>query len=129
MFGDGGFLVSGESMTTFNSKTVGGVMTEDQGSIGKHLIGKKVIIRTFSAGVHFGVLEARNGKEVLLKDVRRIWRWRGANTLNEIALRGLDKEYTRISESIPSNLLTETIEVIQMEEKSIDVLATIGWSA
>lgn len=39
------------------------------------MIGKEVIVRTYSAGVHFGTLESRNGKEVVLKDARRIWDW------------------------------------------------------
>jgi hypothetical protein len=45
--------------------------------------GKYVIVRTYSAGVHFGRLVARRGKEVDLADARRIWFWKGANTLNE----------------------------------------------
>ena len=36
-------------------------------------IGKYVIIRTYSAGVHVGTLVSQNGKEVMLKDTRRIW--------------------------------------------------------
>ena len=33
-----------------------------------------VIVRTYSAGVHFGYLVAREGKEVRLTRSRRIWR-------------------------------------------------------
>jgi hypothetical protein len=52
------------------------------------MIGKMVIIRTYSAGVHFGELVSQEGKEVVLKNARRIWSWRGANTLNEVSLVG-----------------------------------------
>lgn len=44
--------------------------------IGQDLIGKKVVVRTYSAGVHVGTLSEREGKEVMLVDARRIWRWR-----------------------------------------------------
>lgn len=40
-----------------------------------------VIIRTYSAGVHAGYLESRNGKEVTLKNSRRLWYWDGAASL------------------------------------------------
>lgn len=43
-----------------------------------------VVVRTYSAGVHAGELVSQNGKEVTLKNARRIWYWRGANTLHEI---------------------------------------------
>lgn len=39
------------------------------------MIGKKVIIRTYSAGVWFGELEQKAGKEVILKNARRLWKW------------------------------------------------------
>ena len=75
------------------------------------------IIRTYSAGVHVGEVVSLDGKTCVLRNARRIWRWRGANTLNEIALRGVNrKEYTRISETVPSITLTEAIEVIPVAE-------------
>lgn len=45
------------------------------------------IIRTYSAGVHVGTLESHEGTVVTLSNASRIWRWRGANTLHELALR------------------------------------------
>jgi hypothetical protein len=71
-----------------------------------------VIVRTCSAGVHVGLIDGLNGKEVTLSDARRIWRWRGANTLHELALRGASDAWTRISEPVPSIVLTEAIEII-----------------
>lgn len=72
-----------------------------------------VIVRTYSAGVHCGELVAQDGREVTLANASRIWRWRGANTLHELALRGADtKDHTRISEKVTSILLIGAIEVI-----------------
>lgn len=73
--------------------------------------GKYVVVRTYSAGVHVGVLGQREGRELVLTDARRIWNWQGANTLHEVALRGVGKG-SRVSEAVPSVLLTEAIEII-----------------
>lgn len=74
-------------------------------------IGQQCIIRTYSAGVHFGTVLERAGTEVLLSNSRRIHYWEGAFTLSAIALNGAG-EKTRLSESVPQILLTEAIEVI-----------------
>ena len=75
-----------------------------------------VVVRTFSAGVHVGELVSRNGQEVVLANASRVWRWRGANTLSELALHGASlTEHTRISEQVPSITLTQAIEIIEAE--------------
>jgi len=82
-----------------------------------------VLVRTYSAGVHVGELESHEGRRVKLKKARRIWRWRGANTLNEIALHGvITDEYTRISEIVPEIILTEAIEIIPVSDKAAKTL-------
>jgi hypothetical protein len=75
------------------------------------MIGKYCVIRTYSAGVHVGVLYAHDNKMVTLHDARRIWYWDGANTLNEIALRGVGKG-SKVSEIVEQIVLTEAIEII-----------------
>ncbi len=47
-----------------------------------------VIIRCREAGVHAGELVSRKGREVVLKDSRRIWFWKGAASLSELAVYG-----------------------------------------
>ena len=80
-------------------------------------IGEFVIVRTFSAGVHMGVLREMNGTAVVLSDSRRLWRWNGAFSLSEASQHGV-AETSRISESVPEILLTEAIEVIPCSEKA-----------
>jgi hypothetical protein len=87
----------------------------------------RVIVRTFSAGVHYGTLKRRDGREVELTDARRIWYWRGANTLNEIALRGVAPG-SKISESVGSIVLTEAIEIIPCTNDAVSNLDKAGWS-
>lgn len=49
---------------------------------------KYVIVRTFSAGVFAGFLESRKGQEVVLTNARRIWYWKGAASLSQLAMEG-----------------------------------------
>lgn len=50
---------------------------------------KYVICRTYSAGVFAGELESRNGKEVVLRNARRLWYWKGAASLSQLAMEGV----------------------------------------
>jgi hypothetical protein len=84
-------------------------------------IGKYVIVRTYSAGVHCGILAARSGTEVVLANARRIWRWEGAFTLSEISLSGLASS-SRLSAAVPSILVTEAIEVLPCSPEAARVL-------
>lgn len=88
-----------------------------------------VIVRCYGAGVHVGRLVRRDGREVTLADARRIWRWRGAHTLHELALRGAAQEWTRISEPVPRIVLLEAREVIECSAVAAADLARSRWGA
>ena len=88
-----------------------------------------VIVRTYSAGVHVGTLAARDGKELTLTDARRVWSWRGANTLHEMSLRGIDATRSKVSEPVASITLTEAIEVIPCTAVARECLEGAKWSA
>lgn len=91
--------------------------------------GKTVIVRTLSAGVHIGVQVRREGKEIVLHNAQRIWRWRGANTLNEMATHGINSgDYSRVSEKVPSITLTEAIEIIPCSAFAEDKIRSAGWA-
>ena len=85
------------------------------------MIGKKVIVRTYSAGVHYGTLAAQDGKQVTLTDARRIWYWEGAFTLSAVAQNGVSKK-SKISVDVPEILLTEAIEIIPCSEAALKIL-------
>lgn len=72
-----------------------------------------VIIRTYSAGVHAGLLVSRKGKEVVLKNSRRIWYWKGAASLSQLAVDGVNcPSECKFSIVVPEITLTEAIEII-----------------
>jgi len=76
------------------------------------------LVRTYSAGVHFGELVSRNGKEVTLKNARRLYYWEGACSLSQVAVDGVDLKKSKLSVIVPSILLTEAIELIAMSKKA-----------
>lgn len=80
--------------------------------------GQFVLIRTYSAGVHFGTLIERNGKEVHLKNARRLWSWQGALSLSEVAMKGIDVKNSKISVPVDEIIITEAIEIIPVSKNS-----------
>jgi len=52
-------------------------------------IGKKVIVRADKAGVFFGTLTKKEGLELQLKNVRKLYYWSGANAIEQIAEEGV----------------------------------------
>ena len=79
-----------------------------------------VIVRTYSAGVHYGHLVSRSGKEVRLTGSRRIHYWTGALSCSELATRGPGAG-SRIGDPI-SVTLTEAIEVIDCSPSAEKVI-------
>jgi len=77
-----------------------------------------VLVRTYSAGVHFGTLESREGKEVVLSNARRLYQWSGACSLSQVATDGVRLSGSKISVIVPRITLTEAIEIIPMSEKA-----------
>lgn len=79
---------------------------------------QEVIVRTHSAGVHFGTLASHDGKEVVLTNARRIWYWEGAFTLSAVAEKGV-KKTSKLSLAVPQILLTEAVEIIPCSEAAV----------
>ncbi|QOE32033.1 hypothetical protein CV133_gene26 [Chlorobiaceae phage CV-1-33] len=88
---------------------------------------KHVLIRTYSAGVHFGELVRHDGMEVELNNARRIWSWNGANTLSDIAEKGLKNvKESRISLTVKSIILTQAIEIIPLSHIALKSLNEVA---
>jgi hypothetical protein len=89
-----------------------------------------VIVRTCSAGVFAGMLESRTGREVVLRQARRLWYWAGAASLSELAQRGTSKpEKCKFPVAVDRVELLEVIEILDVTPEartSIDGVKT--WS-
>ena len=77
------------------------------------------IVRTYSAGVFAGYIESINGKEVVLRNVRRIWYWKGACSLSELAVNGTCKpDECKFAIAVDKILVTEAIEILDVTEEA-----------
>ena len=90
------------------------------------LKGKYCIIRTYSAGVHAGYLESKDGKEVVLRNARRLWQWAGAFTVSEISIDGVSKpDECKFSAAVDKIILTEAVEIIPCSEKAERIIKSV----
>lgn len=119
-------MIDIENLTVRQVKEIASLANcKQKNQIDSHLIGKHVIVRTYSAGVHFGIFDSREDLVVKLKKTKRIWRWSDAFTLSEIVKNGLGKD-SKISEEIEENILTQAIEVMACTSKCVESIEKIG---
>ena len=84
------------------------------------MTGKKVIIRTYSAGVWFGELGQKDRNEVILLNARRMWTWwaKEGISLSSVAVHGIKKDQSKIAEAVDS-VWIEAIEIIPCSDSAI----------
>ena len=96
----------------------------------KKLIGKKVIIRSYGAGVFFGTLNEAEPTEdkwtVELLNCRRIWKWEGACSITQLAVDGTKEpngcKFTLTEDSI---VVSSVIEIHVCSEAAISSIESV----
>ncbi|HEZ5702061.1 TPA: hypothetical protein WI026_000938 [Neisseria meningitidis] len=88
-------------------------------------LGKEVIIRTYSAGVWFGVLKQKAVNEVILTKARRMWSWwaKESISLSGVARYGIKQEKSRICGEL-DEIWLEAIEIIPVNGEAAESLRT-----
>ena len=82
---------------------------------------QKFIVRCDRAGVFYGEIEARNGSEVKMRNVRCLWYWEGAATLLQLAAEGTTKpKECKFTMMIDSLEVLDAIEIIPCTTKAIE---------
>ena len=100
-----------EDLTIGQARELAALFGQTQKKKGDHpFLGKYVVVRTYSAGVHFGSLVDADGPEVILQNARRLWSWSGALSLSEVATSGIASG--KVSAVVPEIALTGAIEII-----------------
>ena len=107
-----------DSLTFGELKQIANIFNKTQTQTESPMIGRKCVVRTYSAGVHFGTVAAHNDKQVVLTNARRIYYWEKAFTLSAVATHGIGGN-SKVSCVTDEILLTEAIELITMTEKAI----------
>ncbi|MCP3850624.1 MAG: hypothetical protein GY694_10380 [Gammaproteobacteria bacterium] len=108
------------NLTIGEAKQLASLFGSQQSTTLNEQLGERVIIRTYSAGVWFGVLDQKSGNEVILKDARRMWQWHAKESisLSGVANYGLKESNSRIAPAI-STVWLEAIEILSCTDKSI----------
>ena len=106
-----------------NTITVNGIKYVQESSVSEKaetVDGMKyVIVRTYSAGVFAGYLESRTGQEVVLRNARRIWYWKGAASLSQLAVDGTSKpSECQFPAEVSKVELLQAIEILDVTKKA-----------
>lgn len=87
---------------------------------------KYVIVRTYSAGVFAGYLEARNGQEVVMTKARRLWYWKGAASLSQLAMEGVTHpKECKFPCEVDRIELLQAIEILDCTEQAKESIANV----
>ena len=99
--------------------------TAAESGLNSFAIGQEVIIRTYAAGSWFGRLKEKSGKEVILTEARRMWRWwaKESISLSGVTLHGINQEKSRITGAVDLVWL-EAIEIIPISGKAAESIRT-----
>lgn len=97
----------------------------------KKLIGKKVIIRSYGAGVFFGTLnEAEQCDDkwtVELLQCRRLWKWSGACSITQLAVDGTKNPGGCLfTVTEPSIVVSSVIEIHECSSDSVKSIEAVG---
>ena len=73
---------------------------------------KYYIVRGDRSGVFFGEIEKREGREVTMRNVRRLWHWRGATECCQLAAEGVkDPRNCKFTIFVDEIVILDAIEV------------------
>lgn len=94
----------------------------------ENYIGKKCIVRCDSAGVFFGevagVEDTAAGKDVRMKDVRKVWCWYGAAAVEQLAQDGCNEE-SKLTVSVPEMVVAQAIQIIPCTDRAVEVMEAL----
>lgn len=90
-----------------------------------------VIVRADRAGVFFGKLAGKEGSEVTLEKVRKIYRWEGAAAVEQIAVDGLPSlSGNKLTVEVASMTVLGAIQILPCTDKAIESINNIPeWKA
>lgn len=84
----------------------------------EEILNKKCLVRSYEAGVYYGIVTEVDGSTVKIENVRNIWDWTGANCLADIAVKGVGKD-SNISRVVTSMVINNCCQIIPCEETAI----------
>lgn len=84
------------------------------------------IVRGDRSGVFFGNIAKREGKEVTMRNVRRLWYWNGAASISQLAQEGTKSpEGCKFTVSVDEILILDAIEIDKCTSKAIESISGV----
>ena len=87
---------------------------------------QKYLVRCDRAGVFYGEIEGRDGREIKMRNARCIWYWDGAATLLQLATEGTTKpDNCKFTMTVDSLVVLDAIEIIPCTTKAIKSIESV----
>lgn len=84
------------------------------------------VVRCAQAGVFFGQIKERNGNEVTMANVRKLWYWDGACAVEQLAVDGTKKPgECQFTVMVSEMVLTGVIQILACTDKAAESLAAV----
>ncbi len=81
---------------------------------------EKYIVRGDRSGVFYGEIKERNGKEVTMANVRRLWYWDGAASISQLAQEGTVRPNNcKFTVTVDEILILDAIEIDKCSKQAI----------
>jgi hypothetical protein len=91
-----------------------------------------VIVRADKAGVFFGQLVNKQGDEITLNNCRKLWYWKNACAVEQLALDGVleaTKNECKFTVTVNNAIIMNVIQIIPCSDKAIKSIQSIpSWS-
>lgn len=85
------------------------------------------IVRGKDSGVFFGEIAGRNGQEVLMKNVRRLWYWDGAASISQLAQEGtVSPENCKFTVTVDEILVLDAIEIDKCSDRAVENIKAVA---
>lgn len=84
-------------------------------------LGTKCIVRTYNAGVFFGIVRFLEGETCIVENVRQLWHWKAVRgiQLTSVAKHGIVPSESKISEFHEEVLVTNCIQLVKCSPAAI----------
>lgn len=87
---------------------------------------KYYIIRGDRSGVFFGRIAGRNGQEVELRNVRKLWYWDGSCAVEQLAVDGVtNPSNCKFTVVVPGMVVTDAIQILPCSDKAAKILGEV----
>ena len=87
---------------------------------------KYYIIRGDRSGVFFGQIADRNGQEVKLQNVQKLWKWNGSCSVEQLAVDGVvSPDGCKFTVVVQEMVVTDAIQIIPCSDKAVKILSEV----